>query len=215
MKVNMSMLAGEEDALKKTSAVPKEDNNDKEAQAEEEYTEDDSTEEDESDSHSKLKTVLLVAAMVGGFALFVWNMTGLVNNLRLDNQGSATNIVYDVGDLNNFMDVSGSGSVPVDESTTESEVSTDAARDGPSAAAAMEPENTGVDSDTTGTSDSDLTKERDEALNDKALTERELEQASEMLDASLMREDRFKEYCESHGINWQDILNAAESGNGQ
>lgn len=213
MKVDMSMLMEEEDAPKKASAVPEADSG--EPQAEEEDIEEDEAEEDESDSHSKLKTMLLIAAMVGGFALFVWNMTGLVNNLRLDNQGSATNIVYDVEDLSSFMDMSGSGSVPVDESTTESEVSTDAARDGPPAAAAAEPGDVHAGSDTVNKSDSELAKERDEALNDKAFTERELEQAAEMLDASLMREDKFKEYCESNGIDWREILNGTESGDGQ
>lgn len=212
MKVDMSRLMEEEDAAKKAPSMQEADDSGKEAQAEEVDTEEDS--EDESDSHSKLKTALLIAAMVGGFALFVWNMTGLVNNLRLDNQGSATNIVYDVEDLSSFMDMSGSGSVPVDESTMESEVSTDAARDGPSASA-LEPDNVQADTDTGSESDSELAKERDEALNEKALTERELEQAAEMLDASLIREDKFKEYCESHGIDWHGILNGTESENGQ
>ena len=213
MKVDMSMLMEEEDAPKKASGIPEADSG--EPQAEEEDTEEDEAEEDESDSHSKLKTMLLIAAMVGGFALFVWNMTGLVNNLRLDNQGSATNIVYDVEDLSSFMDMSGSGSVPVDESTTESEVSTDAARDGPPAATAAEPGDVHAGSDTVNRNDSELAKERDEALNDKAFTERELEQAAEMLDASLMREDKFKEYCESNGIDWREILNDTESGDDQ
>ena len=53
--------------------------------------------------------------MVGGFALFVWNMTGFVNNMRMDSQGSATSIIQEMESLDDFMDRDGSAAVDVNE----------------------------------------------------------------------------------------------------
>lgn len=154
-----------------------------------ENDEEDEDEIDESDKHSKFKTFLMVALMVGGFGLFVWNMTGLVNNMRLDSQGHAVNVVYDMEDLGSFMDSSdGSGSTTViDTEKIESEVSTDAARDGPKS---------GNSSDTmyiepsAGESNdmAELRKKVQDALNEAAFVKQELKNAEDMLDSSLARE---------------------------
>lgn len=127
MKVNMELVSGvgqqepvpavkipEPEAKKpKAKGKPKDDGTD-------EY--------DESGKSSKLKTFLLVMLMVCGFALFVYNMYGFVNNMRLQNQGSATtNVVYDASDrLDAFMDTEGSATV---EAATEA--STEEAEDSP------------------------------------------------------------------------------------
>lgn len=208
MKVNMTMLADDEEDVKQPVMGRETAENDgqyDDADTDEDEDEDE-YDEDESDSHSKLKTALLVAAMVGGFALFVWNMTGLVNNMRLDNQGSATNIVYDMEDLSSFMDMSGSGSYTVDPATLESEVSTNSSRDGPSSVMAAETDDERQESVSGDATYDELKKLADEAVNDKALTERELEQAAEMLDASLSREEALKQLLEEHGIDWRTAL---------
>lgn len=204
MKVNMTMLSDDEDSIKGPVMVQETDTSDAvtdNADGDEDgYDED----EDESDSHSRLKTALLIAAMMGGFAIFVWNMTGLVNNMRLDNQGAATSIVYDVEDLSSFMDMSESGSCTVDPAVLESEESTDAARDGPSSVMAAEADD--GQQTVSGGTDEELRKAADEAMNDKALKERELEQAAEMLDASLSREEALQKLLEDNGIDWKSLL---------
>lgn len=206
MKVNMSVLADDEGEARQPVVYP--DTNEKDMPAEDTDTdeEEDEEDDDESDSHSKLKTVLLVAAMVGGFALFVWNMTGLVNNMRLDNQGTATNIVYDIEDMSSMMDLSGSGSVPVDPAIQESEVSTDAARDGPASAMAAEQDEEQQDTGRDNADESELQELYDEMANSKALTERELEQAAEMLDASLTREEFLQKLLDEAGIDWRAAM---------
>lgn len=206
MKVNMSVLADDEGEARQPVVYPDTDEKDIPAEDTDTGEGEDEEDDDESDSHSKLKTVLLVAAMVGGFALFVWNMTGLVNNMRLDNQGAATNIVYDIEDMSSMMDLSGSGSVPVDPAIQESEVSTDAARDGPASAMAAEQDEEQQDTDRDNADESELQELYDEMANSKALTERELEQAAEMLDASLTREEFLQKLLDEAGIDWRAAM---------
>lgn len=209
MKVNMSVLADDEGEARQPVVCPDTDEKDipaEDTDTDEGEDEEDDDDDDESDSHSKLKTVLLVAAMVGGFALFVWNMTGLVNNMRLDNQGTATNIVYDIEDMSSMMDLSGSGSVPVDPAIQESEVSTDAARDGPASAMAAEQDEEQQDTGRDNADESELQELYDEMANSKALTERELEQAAEMLDASLTREEFLQKLLDEAGIDWRAAM---------
>lgn len=159
---------------------------------------------DESGERSKLKAFLLIAAMVGGFALFVWNMTGLVNNMRLDNQGSADRIVYEMEDLSGRMDEEPDEADEGEPSEGQgSEEDAGGARDGPEDAsgdaageeqaedepAAQEPVQYGSES------------EAIQAMkNDIALKDRELEQAAEMLDAALKREAELKKKLAEHGI---------------
>lgn len=206
MKVNMSVLADDEGEARQPVVCPDTDEKDIPAEDTDMDEEEDEEDDDESDSHSKLKTVLLIAAMVGGFALFVWNMTGLVNNMRLDNQGTATNIVYDIEDMSSMMDLSGSGSVPVDPAIQESEVSTDAARDGPASAMAAEQDEERQDTGRDNADESELQELYDEMANSKALTERELEQAAEMLDASLTREEFLQKLLDEAGIDWRAAM---------
>lgn len=191
MKVNMALVSEEDEEPMEVRA---------EAEAEEE-----DDEYDESDKHSKLKTFLLVVAMVGGFGLFVWNMTGLVNNMRLDNQGFAVNTVYDMEELGDFMENMGEGSQASDtpaSDKTESGVSTDAARDGPGAA---ESGNAAQVADRDGSSDTAaLRKEVQDALNEAALVKQELKNAEDMLDSSLQREAQL-----------QSQLDALTKGGGQ
>lgn len=140
---------------------------------------------DESDKHSKLKTLILVAAMVGGFGLFVWNMTGLVNNMRLSTQGSATSIVYEMEDLQSFLNIGNdeeSGTVPVSD-LTEKNSSADAARDGPADSGGASETEVPADTDTAA-----LMQERDEAKNEAAFVRQQLKNAEDMLDSSLSRE---------------------------
>lgn len=189
MKVNMASLVSDDNEELQGMALETDMDEDDTDEDVEEVEEDEDDEIDESDKHSKLKTFLMVALMVGGFGLFVWNMTGLVNNMRLDNQGHAINVVYDMEDLGSFMDSSdGSGSTTVtDAEKTESEVSTDAARDGPtsetpSAAMHIEP-SAGESSDM-----AELRQEVQDALNEAAFVKQELKNAEDMLDSSLARE---------------------------
>lgn len=162
------------------------------------------TDPDESRERSKIKAFLLIAAMVGGFALFVWNMTGLVNNMRLDNQGSADRIVYEMEDLSGRMDEEPDEADEGEPSESQgSEDDPGGARDGPEDAsgdaageeqdknipAAQEPVQYGSES------------EAIQAMkNDIALKDRELEQAAEMLDAALKREAELKKKLAEHGI---------------
>lgn len=198
MKVNMALIADtDEDLLDTDEAVIKDMKAAVEADMkEDEADEEEDDEEDESDKHSKIKTLLLIAAMVGGLGLFVWNMTGLVNNMRLDDQGYAVNVVYDMEDLGSFMDSSNSsGSVTVPIEQTEGEVTTDAARDGPdtetddksgSVSYANESEEITV-----------LRQEVEDALNEAALVRQELKNAEDMLDSSLQREAELQEQIDT------------------
>lgn len=159
---------------------------------------------DESGERSKLKAFLLIAAMVGGFALFVWNMTGLVNNMRLDNQGSAGRIVYEMEDLNGRMDEE-----PDEADEGEPSESQDAeedpggARDGPEDASGDAAGEEQAE-DKPAAQEPVQYKSESEAIqamkNDIALKDRELEQAAEMLDAALKREAELKKKLAEHGI---------------
>lgn len=185
MKVNMSLIEPEAKA-----PAMEETQSPKPTEQKTEPVQEEKEEEviDELDKHSKIKTFLLVAAMVGGFGLFVWNMTSLANNMRLDNQGSAS-AVYEMDDrLEGFMDDSdGSGAISSTE-VQESEVSTDAARDGPvsdeSTVHAQTEEEPGEDKE--------LDQLLKEAYDAKALIEQELKNAEDMLDSSLAREAALK-----------------------
>lgn len=187
MKVNMDLLSGTDEETKPAAAMPVEEPADTDTGMEEDADDGEEDEEiDESDSHSKLKTALLVAAMVGGFALFVWNMTGLVNNMRMDSQGSATSIIQEMESLDDFMDSDGSAAVDVNDAP-EREVPTDADRDGP----AVNESDRGHETKTYENESDEmaaLRAERDQAVKDKELTERELANAEKMLDAALARE---------------------------
>lgn len=125
--------------------------------------------------HSKLAPVLLVAGMLSGLGLFVWNMTGYVNNMRLDNQGTASNIVYEKQDLLNSVGNSeGSGA-------EENKASADTFSDRPSSEEKYSnSENNDVDS---------LRKELEDAKNEAALTKQELKNAEDMLDTALKKLD--------------------------
>ncbi|WP_300961239.1 hypothetical protein, partial [Faecalibaculum rodentium] len=187
MKVNMDLLSGTDEVTKPAAAMPVEEPADTDTGMEEDADDGEEDEEiDESDSHSKLKTALLVAAMVGGFALFVWNMTGFVNNMRMDSQGSATSIIQEMESLDDFMDRDGSAAVDVNEAP-EREVPTDADRDGPAASE----DDSGQETKTYENESEEmaaLRKELDQAVKDRELTERELANAEKMLDAALARE---------------------------
>lgn len=197
MKVNMALLEGEEEVQVALSPVKEADpvievdvaEDEDEEDEEDEDDDEDDDEIDESDSHSKLKTFLLVAVMVGGFGLFVWNMTGLVNNMRLNNQGRAVNVVNSVENLGSFMNSgTGSGATAVDAEEKESEVSTDAARDGPSY---DDSGGSRIVIDASGDESEDmaaLRKELEDAVNEAALVKQELKVAEDMLDSALARE---------------------------
>lgn len=184
MKVNVALfddeqdvekeeLQGEEPAGKSPPYVPDEDGDD---------------EEDESDSHSRLKTALLVALMLGGFAVFVFNMMGFVNNVRLDNQGTPNAIYEELDRLEHFLDVGDDGSVTVSVAEREeSEVPTHADRDGPPGGAAQ------TASPGSGDEDKDSQKAVDDALNYAALKEQELKNAEDMLDSALRRNDELQQ----------------------
>lgn len=145
---------------------------------------------DESDRHSRLKTFLLVAAMIGGFGLFVWNMTGLVNNMRLDNQGYPVNIVYEMENLDDFRNGAEGSAATTDTGQTE-EVTTDAVRDGPGPPAVQAAEDTGTvkapdgDAGTTAA----MQQEMQDIRNENALLKQELKNAEDMLDSALERLD--------------------------
>lgn len=187
MKVNMDLLSGTDEETKPAAAMSVEEPADTDTGMEEDADDGEEDEEiDESDSHSKLKTALLVAAMVGGFALFVWNMTGFVNNMRMDSQGSATSIIQEMESLDDFMDRDGSAAVDVNEAP-EREVPMDADRDGPAASE----DDSGQETKTYENESEEmaaLRKELDQAVKDRELTERELANAEKMLDAALARE---------------------------
>ena len=132
------------------------------------------------------------------------DMTGLVNNMRLDNQGSADRIVYEMEDLSGRMDEEPDEADEGEPSDSQgSEDDPGGARDGPEDAsgdtageeqaddkpAAQEPVQYGSES------------EAIQAMkNDIALKDRELEQAAEMLDAALKREAELKKKLAEHGI---------------
>ena len=152
---------------------------------------------DESNKNSKIKTVLLLLMMIGGFALFVCNMTHLVNNMRLDNQGSATEIVYEMDErLEGHMGSDGSGSVPITDSLEEeSGVSTDAARDGPEAPASDEGPSYANESEEMAA----LRQRTKEAENEAEFVKRQLKNAEEMLDYSLTENERLQNELSQKG----------------
>ena len=182
MKVDMSKLVEEsEDVAPKVKKAPKK----KAKQVAPEPVEEDEEEDeyDNSDKHPKMKAFLLVTAMVGGLGLFVWNMTGFANSMRLDNQGSASSIVYEMKDLNNFMGGSEGSGASADtgtKTTEESEgnkASADTARDGPADGGETED-----DADT-------WKKKAEDADNERALMEQKLKNAEDMLDSALQKLD--------------------------
>lgn len=177
MKVNMSMIDSTE-----FPAVPEEE---KVEEIIEDFGEPDEAEEDDefdnSGSHSKLKTFLLVTAMLAGLGLFVWNMTGLVNNMRLDNQGSASSIVYGIQELGDFLGGSEGSSAEDAGDTQEGGASTDAIRDGPEESA---------ESDTSESDDiKELKKELEETKNELALKEQENSIMKDYLETAYGSED--------------------------
>lgn len=183
MKVNMALISDTNEELKNTDI----DNADVNDTADTSEPDRDEDEIDESSKHSKLKTFILVAAMIGGFGLFVWNMTGLVNNMRLDNQGHAMNIVYEMEELEDFMNGNDSSSLS-DNSADDYEknkVSTEAIRDGP------EYQNDDNDEIT------ELKEELKKANDDIALKQQELNIAEEMLDHSLQEQERLQNELDS------------------
>lgn len=177
MKIDAALMAGEpEEELEGTTAVEPE--------------EEDGL--DESDSHSRLKTFLLLAAMIGGFGLFVWNMTGLVNSMRLDNQGMA-NIVYEM-DLDDFRDGNDNLRPAADENMLPEEGgnSVDAARDGP---VEKPPDPGGTEQPGSGAQYMDeseevaaLRQQLADTENEMALLRQKQGVTEDMLDSSLARE---------------------------
>lgn len=181
MKVNMSMIDDENlKAKAKQITEPVEEVKEMEAGVLEE--EDD--EFDNSDKHSKLKTVFLVGTMLVGLGLFVWNMTGLVNNMRLDNQGSASSIVYEMQELGNFLGGSEGSSATDAGDVTEGETSTEAIRDGPEDSS----EETKAYANESEEMEA-LRQELKDAKNEAALVKQELKNAEDMLNSALTRED--------------------------
>lgn len=192
MKVNMALISDTDEKFKTTDrdvadtkAVDVDVGKDADADTGEGYED----EFDESDKHSKIKTFLLVAAMIGGFGLFVWNMTGIVNNMRLDNQGYAVNTVREMEDLKSFMNTGGSGSTTVSATEQESRTSTDTARDGPGS----DDSGSGASGSSSYANESEeikaLRQEVQNARNEAALVKQELKNAEDMLDSSLRREE--------------------------
>lgn len=192
MKVNMALISDDnkkqqepEDDIRKKNV--NEDTVDIDADMEEDEDEDDDI--DESGSHSKLKTFLLIAAMIGGFGLFVWNMTGLVNNMRLDNQGYAVNVVREMENIDDYESMDDDGESSNADDQVESEVSTDAARDGPGEEDSENPESSaGIDN----VQHTDESEELTALRNEVELLKQERKIVEDMLDSSLGREEECK-----------------------
>lgn len=191
MKVNMALISDdnkkqqepEVDIRKHNVHEDTEDNPDADAE------EDEDDDIDESGSHSKLKTFLLIAAMIGGFGLFVWNMTGLVNNMRLDNQGYAVNVVREMENIDDYESMDDDGESSNADDQVESEVSTDAARDGPGEEDSENPESSAGINNVQHTDESEeLTALRNEV----ELLKQERKIVEDMLDSSLGREEECK-----------------------
>lgn len=125
--------------------------------------------EDDTGGHSRAKTFLLAGTVACGLCLFVWNMTGFVNSMRLDNQGSAKSIVNEVQDF--FGSTEGSGAAYADG--TEALDETKAGE----TVYANESEELKA-----------LRKEAKDAKNEAALLKQELKNAEDMLSSSLARE---------------------------
>lgn len=194
MKVNMTLLSGMDDEQTVVNTPVSNEKSSVMMDMDTDVEDEDADDEDaidNSDKHSKVKTFLLIAAMVGGFGLCLWNMTGVVNNMRLNGQGYAVNITHEMEDPSAFMDYA-DGSASVDISTagqTESGVTMDAARDGPGL---VDTENIPQ----AGANETDemaaLRKETENALNEAALVKQELKNAEDMLDSSLQREAQLR-----------------------
>ena len=195
MKVNMALISGDDETLQNADIAVEEDVEDVIEEDAEDTDEDD--DEDESDSHSKIKAVIIVAIMIGGFVLCAWNMTKLVNNMRLDNQGYPVNVVYEMEKVDDFMgNADGSGSAATAVSQNEDEMSTDEARDGPDAVLDKSEENLSEnDGDMAA-----LKKEAEDARNEAALVKQELRNAEDMLDSSLKREQDLQNRLNAAGL---------------
>lgn len=207
MRVNVALLTEEEP---KDVEIPKKQ---AKTQKPEVLTEDDEDNEiDESNSHSKIKTFLLVAAMVGGFGLFVWNMTSLVNNMRLSGQGQAVSAAYDIS-LEDFTDDDfGYLDDAAEMSDTHDDAADAAGRDSPGDRAAPEQENdlsgeteeTAHMEDVAQEADTDNSewKEKARAAEEKAMmTELELKHAEDMLDSVLTENANLKSQLGAAGGN--------------
>lgn len=198
MKVNMALISDkpEEEIVNKKGPPEKKRKEKKVAEKPVEEPKEEEEDEvlDESDKHSKIKTVLLVAAMIGGFAIFVWNMTNLVNNMRLDNQGSPS-VVYETDErLDSYTGEDGSGAVDVSELSEEEAPEDDAVRAGPGDTEAPVYANESEEM-------AALRQERDEARNNEELMRRQLKNAEDMLDSSLQREAELQNKLGGQGGN--------------
>lgn len=198
MKVNMVLISGEpEEEIVNKKGPPEKKRKEKKAAekpVEEPKEEEEDEVLDESDKHSKIKTVLLVAAMIGGFAIFVWNMTNLVNNMRLDNQGSPS-VVYETDErLDSYTGEEGSGAVDVSELSEEETPEDDTVRAGPGDTEAPVYANESEEM-------AALRQERDEARNNEELMRRQLKNAEDMLDSSLQREAELQNKLGGQGGN--------------
>lgn len=207
MKVNMSLL---EDELPVPADAGTADSDEQEAK------------EGSASRRPRLKVFLIGTFMVGGLALVVWSMTNFVNNMRLDNQGSASSVVYKMQDLESFKadGSKGSAAADVDEDKEPSD-SVRAASDVPDGDSDEEdykghadtddedsdmPDNKkqALDDGTDSEPENDgayadeseelsaLRKEVQEARNEAALAKQELKNAEDMLDSSLAREAELK-----------------------
>lgn len=146
------------------------------------------------DRRSGIKIFMAAGAIVTGLGLFVWSMTSFVNNMRLNDQGHASSVVYDMQNLASFSGdgLEGSAATSMDEEEPP-------AGDGenPSGSEEAQEEETGSDiSQADYTNDSEevaaLRQEAKAARDEAALAKQELKNAEDMLDASLTREEELK-----------------------
>lgn len=198
MKVNMALISDkpEEEIINKKGPPEKKRDEKKavEKPIEKPAAEEEDEVLDESDKHSKIKTILLVAAMIGGFAIFVFNMTNLVNNMRLDNQGTPS-VVYETDErLGSYTGEEGSGAIDVSELSEEEAPEDDSVRAGPGD---TETPVYGSESEEMEA----LRKERDDAKNSEELMRRQLKNAEDMLDSSLQREAELQNKLGGQGGN--------------
>ncbi len=147
MKVNMALIP---DTDEEPLNVP--DNDDEEGQ-----------------QPGKGRKFTMTAGLIIGLGLCIWGMTGVVNNMRLNNQGRA-DAVYEAENLEDFMDGTEDNEAIDVYAHTEN----------------------GADADAVRSSPDDLKKEAEDAKNEAALVRQELKNAEDMLESSLLREEELQ-----------------------
>lgn len=128
---------------------------------------------------AKWKTALLVAALVLGFALVVWNLFGLVNNMRMEGTKPPTQT-----ETSADVPETGLSSETVSKETEES----GAAAPDSDEISKLRDENTA------------LKEAVAQAQNDKEMAEQELRNAKALLEASTAREAELRTKLESSGV---------------